>query len=99
MPQGILTRTLFDVSNQTFQFSNKKQSQNKKQQITSDKEERQKKWKRTIFDDDRKKQGSFFVTLTDFNNLHCTRHEQSINLLISRHFLKSQKPKGTGNKI
>ena len=31
MPQGILMRTLFDVSNQTFQFSNKKQSQNNKQ--------------------------------------------------------------------
>ena len=31
MPQGILTRTSFDVYNQTFQFSNKKQSQNKKQ--------------------------------------------------------------------
>ena len=39
MPQGILTRTLFDVSNQTFQFSNKK-SQNKKQ-ITNHKQKNQ----------------------------------------------------------
>ena len=38
MPQGILTRTLFDVSNQNFQFSNEKQSQ--------------KKWKRFVFDEE-----------------------------------------------
>ena len=75
MPQGILMMTLFDVSNQTFQCSNKKQSQNKKQQITSDKQGNQKKWNRTIFDDDRKKQGSFIVTLTNFDDLHCIRDE------------------------
>ena len=40
MPQGILTRTLFDVSNQTFQLSNKKQSQNRKQ-ITNHKQKNQ----------------------------------------------------------
>ena len=40
MPQGILTRTLFDVSNQTFQFSNEKQSQNKKQ-ITNHRQKNQ----------------------------------------------------------
>ena len=38
MPQGILTRTLFDDSNQTFQFSNEKQSQDKKRQITTEKQ-------------------------------------------------------------
>ena len=68
-------KDFFDVSNQTFQLSNEKQSQNKKRQITSDKQGLQKKWNRTIFDNDRKKKGSFFVTLTDFDNLHCMRHE------------------------
>ena len=40
MPQGILMRTLFDVSNQTFQFSNEKQSR-KKKQITNHKQKNQ----------------------------------------------------------
>ena len=40
MPQGILIRNLFDDSNQNFQFSNAKQSQNKKQ-ITNHKQKNQ----------------------------------------------------------
>ena len=82
MPQGIQTRTLFDVSNQNFWSRNKKQSQ-KKKQITNLNQQHQKKWKRTTFDNDEEKEKIFAY---HFNQLYWSSLHEAWIKYQSLHF-------------